>query len=580
MISHQPHKPHIKKILIGISIFFLILLPFQASWAERTLEYKLHGLDKKLEKNAKSRLEAVQERYPTPLTEENIHKLFKQAPTNIHEALKPFGYFKSVIKPQLGREGEHWVADFYIKPGSPIRITELEFKLVGAGRNDPEFQKLSSDFPLKEGQILVTKDYEKAKESLFELADKRGYMDAQLTRHTIFIDTLSNTAKVELQFETGRRYFFGPVRFAKNPLHDDLLKRYIPFKEGDPYSTHSVLALQNALTSSSYFQNVSIHPKKDKVVNSRIPIDVNLTPRKSQQYSFGVGFGTDTKFRGSLGWEQRRVNAYGHRFHALARASNVQDELIARYTIPGGNPVTDQYNFTAAFFKNNYKRYEGNSAELSFSYITHHEFWQRTFSIKYKRERFRFQDKTTEKSQVVMPILSWLRIKTNDQLRTINGHRFGITLKAGRGISNDIRFIQALMQGKYIKTITPPSRIVLRGELGYTIARDNTALPASDRFYAGGTQSVRGYGYYSLGPGRYLTVGSAEYQHRIVGKLYGAVFYDVGNAVDHISVRLKQSAGVGLVYMSPIGPIEITLAQTINKDSNAKRIEFIMGPDL
>ncbi len=74
---------------------------------------------------------------------------------------------------------------------------------------------------------------------------------------------------------------------------------------------------------------------------------------------------------------------------------------------------------------------------------------------------------------------------------------------------------------------TDDSRVILRTDLGYTAVHDFNDLPLSLRFYAGGSQSVRGYEYQALGlpdGGRYLVVGSAEYQHQIYGNWNAAVF--------------------------------------------------------
>ena len=114
------------------------------------------------------------------------------------------------------------------------------------------------------------------------------------------------------------------------------------------------------------------------------------------------------------------------------------------------------------------------------------------------------------------------------------------------------------MQDKYIFSPTDDSRILLRTDLGYTVVHDFNDLPLSLRFFAGGTQSVRGYEYQSLGVpdgGRYLAVGSVEYQHLIIGNWSAAAFWDEGNAFDNFNQGLDRGVGVGIVYKTPIGQI-------------------------
>src|SRR5690606_30781822 len=86
------------------------------------------------------------------------------------------------------------------------------------------------------------------------------------------------------------------------------------------------------------------------------------------------------------------------------------------------------------------------------------------------------------------------------------------------------------VSGNLVRSLGERVRVLLRGEYGAIRADEFARLPPSQRFYAGGDGSVRGYGYQDLGPenaagarigGRYLLVGSAELEVNIVGN-YGA----------------------------------------------------------
>ena len=109
------------------------------------------------------------------------------------------------------------------------------------------------------------------------------------------------------------------------------------------------------------------------------------------------------------------------------------------------------------------------------------------------------------------------------------------------------------------------------------------------RFFTGGAQSVRGYAYQSLGPvdangevtgGKYLVVGSIEFEHSFKNKWGVAAFYDVGNAINDISDDLKKGTGIGVRWKSPVGPVRIDLASAISLEGNPWRIHITIGPDL
>ena len=115
-------------------------------------------------------------------------------------------------------------------------------------------------------------------------------------------------------------------------------------------------------------------------------------------------------------------------------------------------------------------------------------------------------------------------------------------------------------------------------------------VPPSLRFFAGGDQSVRGYGYETLSPendngvpvgGRYVMVGSAEYQYEFVDNWRAAVFVDHGNAVNDLFDPLATGAGVGIRWVSPVGPLRLDVAKGLDPEfGGGWRIHFSMGPEL
>ena len=75
-------------------------------------------------------------------------------------------------------------------------------------------------------------------------------------------------------------------------------------------------------------------------------------------------------------------------------------------------------------------------------------------------------------------------------------------------------------------------------------------------------------------------VGSIEFEHTITGKWSGAIFYDVGNAINDFATNLKKGAGFGVRWRSPIGMLRFDLAWALSKPGTPVRIHFNVGPDL
>ena len=75
-------------------------------------------------------------------------------------------------------------------------------------------------------------------------------------------------------------------------------------------------------------------------------------------------------------------------------------------------------------------------------------------------------------------------------------------------------------------------------------------------------------------------LGSVEYQHRLINSFYGAIFFDAGNAVNNFPLNLQKGAGLGLVWLSPLGPMEVTAGKALNLPGRPIRLQFTMGFDL
>ena len=202
--------------------------------------------------------------------------------------------------------------------------------------------------------------------------------------------------------------------------------------------------------------------------------------------------------------------------------------------------------------------------------------------ISLQRETSTLENNPSQTTLMLIPSINWFRAASNNPIRPSRGYRIGLTLQgASKAIVASTSFFQALLNAKHIHTFKPThTRLVLRGDLGYTAINNINDLPFSLQYFAGGAQSVRGYGYNSLGPGRNLVVGSVELQQKVYGHWYATAFLDAGNVSNRFFPKLKKGAGVGVMWQSPIGAIELTAGRALDLRGKPWRIQFSMGPEL
>jgi translocation and assembly module TamA len=467
----------------------------------------------------------------------------------------------------------------------------VDLNVAGPGAGQPEFSSVRAAFPLQEGAVFIHADYELARARLEQAASENGYFDFELTRHEVIVDAGKNAATIHLHVKTGERYRFGEVRIEQDILRQNILEKSKPVVEGKLYSVNELLELQKFLTDSGYFSHIEVTPRPEQADDLRVPIDVQLTPHKRNLYSIGVGYGTDTGARTTLGWKNRRINRRGHHMNAEISVAEIQNSQSLRYTIPLHLYRQDEIALTA----NRTHEYDEDRDELvrslSIGRIQGRELWRRTIALTYSAETFVLGEER-EQTKLLMPSVNWLHVNADNRIYTRRGDRIIIDLRmANSAIVSDVTFFQAQVQGKTIWPLGSAGRLLMRAGAGATNVNQFDEFPSSLRFFAGGDQSVRGYDYKNIGPtdddgtvigGKHLFTASVEVEHRFAENWSSAVFYDAGNAFNTVdqATPLLRGAGVGLRWHSPIGPVRLDFAWALDRDDKPWRIHIVVGPDL
>lgn len=496
------------------------------------------------------------------------------------EAMYPYGFFRAEIT--IASRNPLIV---HIIPGPQMHITALSVDVIGPGTNNPAIQTVLNDLPIKQGDPLNNAKYGEAKDKLFTTAQHQGYLHAKFETSEILIDEQQYTAKIILLFDTGPLYYFGQVHFNPTYIAPELLNRYLPFKYGQPYSIDQIQALNDHLLASGYFKSISVKPVPEK--QHYVPVDINLEQRKRVSYSVGAGYGTDTGPRGLLGLHVVPVNRWGHKFNAIAQGSFEENALQAQYLIPGRNPVVDNYSINGGFTNLDYSSGHSNSGLLSLAqqHILPH--YQRILSINGLHERYTYTGQDSIETSVFYPKGILTFNKSTDPLFSPSGYNLTLNgLAADKAVLSKINMAQAVIDGKAAFTLDPIStRFYLHGIQGGTAINNIYDIPLSIAPLLGGTPNLKGYSYNSIGPGKLITYGGMELQKETFKKWYLLGFYDVGDVYKPTPSNFKYDIGLGLMWVSPVGPIKVALAQPVENNlspikGSSPRLVINMGPDL
>lgn len=565
------------------------------AWADERLRIEIEGIEDDLRRNVLATLSLEEAREEGDLTADQIRRLESRSEEEIAEALQPFGYYRPEIESTLRREGDTWVARYEVDPGPPLQVTSVGVSVEGAGAETPGFRQAVRDFPLSQGERLYHPAYESGKQAFLDEASENGYLDAAFEVSEIRIDREAYTADIALRFDTGPRYQFGPVTFNQDFLEPDLLRGYVTFEPGEPFDLDELLRMQTALSDSPYFQRVEVVPRRDLAEGVAVPVEVNLTPAKRQRWNTGVGYGTDTGARGTVALELRRINREGHRGYTEIRAAERENAFEARYEIPGAYPRTDLLTFSLGYSDLRLDTTESETYLIGAALTRTRGEWREAFALRFQQEDYKVGvDEGT--AELLIPQATWTRVRADDRISTSRGYRMEFVVRAAdEAALSNASFFQTSAEGKLIRSFADRFRLVSRLRIGHTETQDFRELPATIRFFAGGDQSVRGWGYQELGPrdlagnvigGRELLAGSLELEYRFLEKWrfleqWGiAVFYDAGNALRSFSDPLERGAGVGFRWVTPIGPLRADAAWALTQPGTPIRFHLTVGPDL
>ncbi|GAM62481.1 protein ytfM precursor [Vibrio ishigakensis] len=223
----------------------------QWSFAEATLN--VEGLSGEIQDNVDVYLSAIpEEDYSTSL------RFQSRVEESITQALRAMGYYYPTLTFIVNEEEEE--LNVTVELGQPVLIEELDIKLSGEAKDDPAFQRLLKNTPLKVGARLNHGQYDALKSELRNLALKRGYFEGDFSLARLEVAPELNQAFVRLHYESGLRYRFGPVRISGSQIEEDRVRSVVPFEQGDPYLASDVGQLNQNLSSTDWFSSVYVEP--------------------------------------------------------------------------------------------------------------------------------------------------------------------------------------------------------------------------------------------------------------------------------------------------------------------------------
>lgn len=560
------------------------LLGLVTASAAAEVRVKINGIKGPERDNVTARLTLRVRSEQDALDETQVRRLHAQARTDIREALQPFGYYDPVIDSNLEQDGDDWNATYTVERGPATQVSAVNVAFEGEGASFEPVAQALVGIPLKVDERLRHSKYEATKKRMSDAALANGYLDASWTQTELRVEPDKQQAEVNLKMDTGPRFYFGPVTVEQEGLSDEFIERYIDIRVGDPFNARKLLNQQFKLSDLGYFQAVEIDPQRELADEQRqIPIRILATARPRTRWDYGVGYGTDTGARVGVTSDWRRLNQHGHTLNAELQLSEIKNALGATYKIPLGTIPDENLSFSATSESEQLDAGDTLKYTIGASLNRKPGSWTRRLYLEYSHEESDIGDEFAT-ADLLTPGISYSRGESDDPILPRRGwYVFADVHGAVNNVLSNTGFVQGRLVARAIYPLGSRIRMIGRGEIGYSVVEDFSELPASQRFFAGGDQSVRGYAYESLGPkdaqgnvigGQYLNVFSIEGEYQLYDKWALAIFSDTGGAGRDPGPKLSTGVGAGVRYRAPIGSLQLDLAHPLAEDESGIRVHI------
>jgi outer membrane protein assembly complex protein YaeT len=494
-----------------------------------------------------------------------------------------------------------------IDEGKPVLVDAVHFE----GFNDlpSEVRQALNDMPLKAGQPHDRELVRASRDLGARLLRDNGY--AHVAVEVVERPAAeANHLLVTLQATPGPKCYFGEIALTGlESVSENIVRRELTFLPGDLYRESDITRSQQRLTALELFQFAHIDPRGQDPAATEIPVRVTVAEGPPRRLKLGAGYGSEERVRGSLEWKHLNLFGGAQQMTAEAKWSSIERGLrvsfIEPYIIRRGLSL----NLSATSWHTSQLTYEtgtyGGRAtltfhsdrglagprepvhrEIRFAYI--HEYLRygitaqslKDLSLREERIALGLDPDTGRSSGTLAGFdLDVDRVAVDDAL---NPHRGTITSvhfeDAARSLGGSYRFAEVLGEARAFVPIGKTVVLANRIRVGTLMARNLTDMPFSERYFLGGSTSVRGWGRFQISPldvnglpigGRSMAEMSSEVRFPIRGRVSGVMFVDAGNVWSESRTfrlgDLRYAAGPGLRYLTPIGAIRGDLGFQLNR---------------
>lgn len=503
-----------------------------------------------------------------------LRRLEAAAPMQVRSLLETEGYFAPRVT--MTREpGTPPVVRIAVEPGPRTRVESVDLAWQGAITQNSELRAAVEDaWPLPAGSAFRNPLWAAGKTSTLARTRAGGYAAAGLQNSAAKIDAEAHTAQLALTVDSGPLFKVGKLDIRgldRQPM--ETVRNLADFSPGVAATETLLLDFQERLQRTGLYERASVTLDIDPANAEAATVSVRLREMALQQATLGAGISANTGARVSLehlhrlpfGWRATWRNKI-----ELGQKRQAWEGELASQALPG------LYRNLAGY---GYERIESDvdtvtSARLRIGRSQDKTRIERLGFVQLESASVRTAT-SDERAQALSLNLHGIWRDVDNIVLPTDGRSFALQTAAGLARSSgapDGPFARLYARAYWWKPFGRDWYAQARIEAGQVFTRSGVRVPDPQLFRAGGDDSVRGYGFRTLGPevngeavsGKVLLTASAEVAKPVSDRypsLWWAAFVDAGHAAERWSdYKPALGVGVGLRWRSPVGPLKLDLA--------------------
>ena len=514
--------------------------------------------------------------------------LVRQASDQAKEAAATEGFFSASVDIAVDRATSPWNVNIAVATGPQARVARANVNVEGAAASDAAgietIAIVKREWPLAPDVPFRQPAWIAAKNQAVRTLAGNAFAAAKLSSSEALVDPDTNSVDVQVTIDSGPVFHVGDLEIeGLSRYPPDLVRHYRTRKSGDRYSIAELDQFVRRLNGTGYFASVHAAIDADPAKAADAPVHVAIIEAPPKKIEAGLGYSTDTAFRGNVSYRDVDVNGNALQMYVDARLeSNLQNASLRFVRPPGSNGWSP--TAYARIERTDISGLETQAAVagVRMSSLDERNQWQYGAAFYADQQRPEGLPDSNARALFVDVEHAWRRV--DDLAAPSRGYI--VLAQAGAGVpgASTRTFERLIVRTAFWQPINPLWSFTARAEAGAVFASSRTDIPSALLFRTGGDTTVRGYAFESLGikqgnavlPTRYYFASSVE-ATRWISDAWGiAAFVDAGNAFDDTrDFKVALGYGFGARVRTPIGPFRLDLAY--GQESRQVRLHFSVG---